>query len=294
MSELQPRTRRVGRGVIAAAVALGATLTAMNAGAQATDVRTSPAIVRAHVADSSGAPIADAEVTLLRGLNSVVATARTNANGDHEFVVDLDSTDYSIMARKIGFARGDRFFSVRRNAVDVNVTMEQTDNGLPAVTVSAENLRQASYNIDADEISASRAPIRSALDVVERLRPDMITSRSGTWGGGSRFGCEAVAYIWVNDRRYVSAYTSAPLDVAMRAKGKGNRVSRLGAGSMTILSDIASEHIESMKFRDCFDKTERQYGTTSALFIVLKDGVGYRPNHGTFVIGDDAKVAKAR
>lgn len=272
------------RRAMFAAVFLSALAAA--AGAQATDVRTAPSLVRVTVADAVGAGVADAEVTLMLGLRTVIAQARTNAGGVHEFVVNLDSTHYSVVVRKEGYDRGDRFFAARRTSVDVAVTLHRAEPASGEQPDEAQLRRQRSYNIEADEISAADVPLESALDVVVRLRPDIVTSRSGTWGGDSRFGCPMIENVWVNDYRYVSSFATPSLNVAMRAKGPGNRAARLGAGNMTFLSEIAPEHIEAIGYRDCFDSTESRLGATNALFITLKDGVGYRPGRGTFVMDD--------
>jgi len=277
-------SERTSQAVFAAAVLA---LAAVTAGAQATDVRSAPSLVRVTVADSAGVPVAGAEVLLLRGLKDVIAAAHTDAAGEHAFIVNLDSTDYSILARQNGYARGDRFFAALRKTVDVVVTLH-TAEVEPTELSSAERLRHRSYHIEADEITASDARLESALDVVVRLRPDIVTSRSGTWGGGSRFGCPTIQSFWVNDHRYVSEFTSPSLNIAVRAAGPGNRAARLGAGNMTLLSEIAPEHIEAIDYRDCLDSTEGRFGTTNALFITLKDGVGYRPGRGTFVMVDAA------
>lgn len=270
------------RTVFAAAVLA---VLATSVGAQATDARTPPSLVRVTVADFKGIGVADAEVTLMLGLKTVVAKARTNAEGAHAFVINLDSTDYSVVVRKNGYARGDRFFAALSTTLDVAVTLNRAESE-SAEETDAKQRRQRSYHIAADEIAATDAPLASAVDVVVRLRPDIVTSRSGTWGGDSRFGCPGIESIWVNDYRYISSFATPSLNVAMRAKGPGNRAARLGAGNMTFLSEIAPEHIEAIDYRDCFDSTESRLGTTNALFITLKDGVGYRPGHGTFVMGD--------
>src|SRR6185369_456701 len=134
---------------IAANAALSLAAVAVMAHAQATDARKTPSTIRVYVADSLGMAVADAEVTLLRGLKEKVATARTNAAGEHAFIVDLDSSDYSVMARKIGYARGDRFFAAEHTVTDVRVTMKRAEGTLPAVTVTETNYKQKSYHIDA-------------------------------------------------------------------------------------------------------------------------------------------------
>ena len=291
MNRIPPSSRP--RVVLTLSAALLAALTlARLLGAQATDARRAPTIVRVHVADSSGTPVADAEVTLLRGLKGAVAIARTSASGDHDFVVDLDSTDYSVVARKIGYARGDRFFSAERGTVDARVTMKRAEGTLPAVTVTAVDFKRKSYHIDADEIAEATTHLGDALDIVHRLRPDMILSRSGSWGGRTRFGCPSLSYIWVNGRRYLSDYVIVNDAVRMRARGAGNRLARMAPGNATILSEIQPEHIAEMAYRDCFEQAvDRKVGSVNALFITLKPGVDFRPGGPSYVVGDTVAVA---
>jgi hypothetical protein len=282
---MQPKTIRSMLTVAVLATASGALQ------AQSTDARRSPSIIHVQVADSLGKPIDNAEVSLMRGLKTVVASGRTNEAGQHEFIVDLDSTDYSVVARKIGYARGDRFVAVEKNAVDALVTMRQLEsNSLPTVTVTARDLKRESYHIDADEIASTKVPVNDALDILYRLRPDMLVSRSGSWSGKGGV-CPPLSNVWVNGKRYLGAFTiSDPFVVArMRAAGKG--VQRIGGGNMTILSEIAPEHISEMNYRDCFETNMKKVGSNNAIFITLKPGVDYSHGRGTFVVGDTVVVA---
>lgn len=285
---MKPETMRFTMGVAALALAAGALH------AQSTDARRTPAIIRVQVADSLGRAIDNAEVSLMRGLKTVVASGRSNAAGQHEFIVDLDSTDYSVVARKIGFSRGDRFVAVERNAIDALVTMRQFDaNTLPTVNVTVRDLKRESYHIDADEIAGAKVPVNDALDILYRLRPDMLVSRSGSWSGKGSV-CPPLSNVWVNGKRYLGAFTiSDPFVVArMRAAGKG--VQRIGGGNMTILSEIAPEHVAEMNYRDCFETNMKRVGSNNALFITLKPGVDYSHGRGTFVVGDTVVVASRR
>jgi hypothetical protein len=274
---------------------LAATLLASaTAQAQSTDARKAPSTVRVHVSDSLGAPIGDAEVTLMRGLKEVIATARTNAGGDHEFIVDLDSTDYSIVARKVGYKRGDRFIAVERNLVIAPVVMNQILGSLPSVTVTAAaDLRRKSYHIDADDIAASRTVVNDALDIVTYLRPDMITSRAGSPSGRSS-SCGTMQDLWVNGRRYPANFVIPDQFVVTRARNKGRGLQRTNPGTITMLSEIRPEHVSEMNYRDCFDDNMKRIGTNNAVFITLKPGVAYRQGRGTFVVGDTASVVTNR
>ena len=291
MNRIPPSSRPRVFLTLSAALLAALTLARM-LGAQVTDARRAPTIVRVHVADSAGAPVADAEVTLVRGLKEAVATARTSMAGEHEFIVELDSSDYSVVARKIGYARGDRFFSAERGAVDARVTMRRMEGTLPTVTVTAVDLKRKSYHIDADEIAGATTYVGDALDIVQRLRPDMILSRSGSWGGRTRIGCPSLSYIWVNGRRYLADYVIVNDAVRMRTKGPGNRLARMAPGNVTILSEIQPEHVAEMNYRDCFEEAvDRKVGSVNALFITLKPGVDYRPGRLSYVVGDTVAVA---
>ena len=280
-----PHTLRFARLVLTLGAMAGA------AHAQATDARRAASTIRVHVTDSLGAPVADAEVAVVRGLKQSVATARTDAAGDHSFIVDLDSSDYSVVARKVGYTRGDRFFAAERATVDARVTMKRIEAALPAVTVTVVDFKRQSYFIDADEIADSKVVVYDALDVVQRLRPDMILSRSGSLGTRTRIGCPSLSYIWVNGKRYLANFVIPNPMVQMRAKGAGNRIGRMAPGNATILSEIEPEHIAEMNYRDCFEQAvDRKVGSVNALFITLKPGVDYRPGARSYVTGDTIVV----
>jgi hypothetical protein len=272
--------------LLAISVALSA------ASALQTDARKSPALVRVQVMDSTGVAIEGAEVTLMRGLKTVVASARTNTAGEHEFLVDRDSTNYSVVARKVGFSRGDRFFAVEKAAVDARVIMKQLPS-LPAVTVTAVDLRRQSYHIDADDIASAEQYVGSALDILRFLKPDMATSRSGSWSGKGSV-CPSLENIWVNGRWYRGGYVIPDPVIALQARTMGAGFARMGTGNMTILSEIAPEHIAEMNYRDCFDHNMKTVGSNNALYVTLKPGVGYRVGRGTFIVDDTAAVAVNR
>jgi hypothetical protein len=264
-----------------------AATTAATTGAQATDARRSPSTIRVQVADSLGVPVEGAEVSIVRGLKGTLASARSDVSGNVSFIVDLDSADYSVVARKPGYSRGDRFFAAERNVVDARVTMKAiARDQLSPVTVTAVDLKRKSYFIDADDIGGSSVHVHDALDIVHRLRPDMLISRSGNWGGRMRTGCSAMTDVWVNGRRYMGAFVIVDEGVRQRVKGTGNRLARVGMGTLTILSQIEPEHISEMTYHDCFDTTVRGVGTQNAVFITLKPGVDYRPGGRSYVVGE--------
>jgi hypothetical protein len=275
-------------------VPLLAMAVAVAAASAQTDVRRAPSLVRVHVTDSLGAPVEGAEISLVRGLKTVVATARSSAAGDHEFLVDLDSSALSAVVRKIGYSRGDRFFNVERAAVDARVTIKRLSD-LPAVTVTAVNLRQKSYHLDADDIANSPTYVGDGIDIIRFIKPDMATSRSGSWSGRPSGGCAGMQNIWINGRWYPGGYVLVDPVVQTRMRTMGRGVSRIGAGNLTILSELAPEHIAEMNFSDCFEPNKlKRPGATNALFVTLKPGVDFRLGYGSFVVGDTAVVASRK
>ena len=53
---------------------------------------------------------------------------------------------------------------------------------------------------------------------------------------------------------------------------------------VSVLSEIEPEHIESITYHDCFDHTMAAVGSVNAVFVVLKPGVVYQENVGSFVV----------
>jgi hypothetical protein len=173
--------------------------------------------------------------------------------------------------------------------------MKRAEGTLPAVTVTETNYKQKSYHIDADEIAEAKVNVFDALDIVQKLRPDMILSRSGSLGARTRIGCPSLSYIWVNGKRYLADYVIVNPVVQQRAKGAGNRIARMAPGNATILSEIQPEHVAEMQYRDCFEQAvDRKVGSVNALFITLKPGVDYHPGAPSYVTGEPAVIARKK
>lgn len=238
-----------------------------------------PAVVRVVAVDSSGAPVKSAELTITRGLRDVVARGATDSLGAAALVVPnlTDSTDLQVTMRKIGYARGDRFFSVApHDTTVVGLMVPRPVPTLAPVKVSAEaSLRWKSYHLDADDITNSDIPFADAWDVVKRLRPDMLTSRGGCDTG--------IQEVWVNGKRIRLPLLPTGMAAARAFVGAPPRA-RFSYVPVTVLSEIAPEHIEEMTYHDCFDTSMATVGSVNALFVVLKPGVDYVQDVGSFVI----------
>lgn len=237
-----------------------------------------PAVVRIVAVDSSGAPVRSAELTITRGLRDVVARGTTDSLGAAALVVPnlRDSTDLQVTMRKIGYARGDRFFSAGpHDTTFVGLMVPQPLATLAPVKVSAQaDLKWKSYHLNADDISSSDIPFTDAWDVVKRLRPDMLTSRGGCDTG--------VQEVWVNGKRIrlpllPTGMAAARAFVAVPPRARFSYV------PVTVLSEIAPEHIAEMTYHDCFDTSMAAVGSVNAIFVVLKPGVEYVQDVGSFV-----------
>ena len=224
-------------------------------------------VIRVRVVDTLGAPIDGANVSVLRGLKEVVSSGTTDTNGTRQFVVPRDTNDYQVSARRIGFRRTDRLFPLPgADTISIELRMRRTVETLGTVTVNArETVRRRRYYIDADAIAASRRPVIDALDVILKLRPDMMR--------GVLSKCPLRSY-WVNGRRM------RPLVTPVREQ--------------TVLGGIKAEHIAEMTYADCFDPSvEHRVGEGSVL-IVLKPGVDFELGVGSFVLPPRADTTRQR
>jgi len=250
----------------------------------------SRAFVVVTARDSAGGPIAGAELTLLRGVRDVVGRASTDSAGRGTLVVDdlKDSTDLQVVMRKLGYPRGDRLFmAAPHDTARVDLVVAHLTHTLAPVKVNAAaDLRFKSYHLDADDIANSDLWFTDAWDVVKRMRPDILRSRGGCATG--------VQEVWVNGKRIVLPLPPTGMAKA-RARVGAPPGARFGYIPVSVLSDIAPEHIEEMVYHDCFDDSMAAVGSVNALFVTLKPGVAFQRDVGSFVVDtDDAKPTKTR
>jgi hypothetical protein len=246
-------------------------------------------IVRVTARDSTGTPVAQAELTIRHGLQDVLARGTTDSAGRGILSVEVkDSTDMQVTMRKIGYARGDRFFSVApHDTTFVTITVSAPGQSLAAVKVTAPSgdPRWNSYHLDADEIEQTKQPLLDAWDMVKKLRPVMLTSRGG---------CETgIQDVWVNGKRI--RLPLRPIGTAaIRANVGAPLRARYSYIPVSVLSDIAPEHIQELTYHDCFDTSMAAVGNNNALFVVLKPGIMYVQDVGSFVIDTSADTALAK
>lgn len=269
---INPSLARAALITLAAASALGAQ---------------SRTVVRVTARDSLGTPVPNAELTIVRGIRDVVARGRTNDAGEGVITFEIkDSSDYQVTMRKIGYPRGDRFFETgpfdtTRVTIVIPAVRAATQLGTVAVTADM-NPKFKSYHVDADDIEAASAKmyLGNAWEVVKRMRPDMLTSRGGCASGA----LEA----WVNGKRMRLPLTPTGMAAANALVGAPPNT-RISYVPVSILSDIAPEHIQEINYHDCFDTSMAAVGNNNAIFVVLKPGVVYQMNVGSFVMDQPAK-----
>jgi len=242
--------------------------------------------LRIHVVDSMQVPVAGAEVSVVRGLQSVLARGVTDARGFRVLSVPRGDDSYQVSVRKIGYAFANPFVRVpNADTLSVEIVLRHSVQTLEEVVVTAEeSLRRRTYHIDADAIAQSERTLIDATDIVTKLRPDMLSGRSGE--------C-SLDEVWINGRRIRDPLPNeilverARIMAALQAAAPHTRIPfgiTSAVNVMSVLSTIKPEHVDEMTYNDCLSRTlDMRAGSTNALFVVLKPGVGYKEGRGSFV-----------
>jgi hypothetical protein len=245
-------------------------------------------MVFVRIVDSAGAPVAGAELSALRGLTTIVARGATDDAGRGFIVVQRAAGAYQLVARKIGYRRADLFFPAdKRDTLSFRLTMGRIPQTLGAVTVTAqEDKKRKAYHIDADEIEQTNRPLFNGLDVIEKLRPDMICGLAGC-----RI-CPSLQQVFVNGVRELDAPDEARL--AAYSRRRAGISAQVNGRVRSILTAIHPEHIEEITYNDCFETAAKVNQGAASVFIVLKPGIGYSPSVGSYVANDDDLPFKTR
>ena len=246
-------------------------------------------MVTVVVGDSGTASVPDAEIQIIEGLSLEIARAKTDSSGFARITFWPGMPAIQLSVRKIGFAPFARFVDLTGlDSLATVVHLERRVQPLDTVSIrAAEDPKHKSYYIDADAIVASGRPVFSALEILARLRPDMITSRAPEAcadSTGPRPGQRTrhpptggIANVWVNGKRIRLVETSPWIRVPYMKE------SFIRREVLDILQEIRPEHIADIQYTDCFDTSVPVNGGQSAVFIRLKDGVAYERGKGTFV-----------
>jgi hypothetical protein len=246
-------------------------------------------VIEVHVLDAHNVAVPGADVSIVRGLNDVVAHGTTDDAGRRRLAVPRSTDPVQVVVRKIGFTRADEFVVPSRDTIVARLVLHDAPQALPAVTVTAqEDLKRKRFHVDADDIAASKRPIVDALDVVTKLRPDMIYPPQGP-GGADRCG---LFYVWVNGKRIVFP----PIDAGLAARASQLRraaratphqgasgLARVPVSVQSVLSTIHPEHIEEINYAGCNDFSVDKNYARNAVFVTLKPGVAFEAGRGSYV-----------
>ena len=71
-------------------------------------------------------------------------------------------------------------------------------------------------------------------------------------------------------------------DLAKARASAGGLPGIIGAARLTLLEEIRPEHIAEISYKDCFDTSAKGNFGQNALFIVLKPGIKYEVNYGSY------------
>lgn len=273
---------------------------------------TRTARVTVRVADTAAAALAGVEVSIVRDVSTVLAHATTEAAGRVSLTVPATSASLQVVARRIGYLPAYQFFALSEttDSLTLALTLTRSPQELTAVKVTAEqDLKRKSYHLDADDIATTTRTMLDGTDIL-KLRPDMLESRAG------HYACGWVQNVWVNGRRitlpdidsqYLAGHRGA-VGVPMALPPRPNpRITPLpqtpSAGALpwgqftsvdtvlSILRMIKPEHIAEVNFQDCFGGPVEKNHSEMAIFVVLKPGIGYRDDIGSYVLPADTKHA---
>ena len=291
---------RHGVSVGRAHLSLAVVALAFTAGVSAAQ---SSVTVRTRVTDSLGAPVSGADVSIVDGLSAMVARGVTDDRGVLALAIPRVGHDHELVVRRIGYGRIDLFFNDTNPNLVFDIKLHRLVATLDTIRVTAEqDVRKKSYFIDADAIEQSSRPIVDALDVVMKLRPDMIWGRAGkpdrigqhangrlpsartAMQQAAKSGyCPPVQDVWVNGARQRLVLID-PLAVRRRT-GDAEAISPMIA---TVLASIKPEHIAEMEYHPCTDHAEDlPVRASNALFVTLKPGIGFAPVTGSYVLAGE-------
>ena len=233
-------------------------------------------MIRLRVIDAFGAPMAGVDVAVLRGFKDILAHGVTDDSGSRVLAFPTSPSELEVTARRIGFVKANRMFQISHaDTLAFTLALRAVPRELDTVKVAARATHDY-YHIDADAIAESTKPLRTAWDIVSRLRPEMLK-------GHATASCGGIRSVFVNGKRIVLPPRPQAVD-AQRARATAPSGALYSADAVTVLSDIRPEHVESIDYHDCFDSSVMAVGNQNGVFITLKPGVMYEPGTESFVL----------
>ncbi|HEX5437579.1 MAG TPA: carboxypeptidase-like regulatory domain-containing protein [Gemmatimonadaceae bacterium] len=243
-----------------------------------------------HVVDSMGVAVPDADVAVANLSSTILVSGVTDSTGHSSIAFSAPPANYEVIVRRIGYDRVEQrvMVTLDHTMISLEMVLASAVPTLSGVTVIAkQSTKWKSYHIDANEIAHSRRPLFDALDVLRKLRPDMLTSRAPEICADSAAHLRlrsrhspagGLSNIWVNGRR-IRMVEVPPKWVRVEATNVFIRQEVL-----EVLREIRPQDIARMAYTDCMDTSAPMVGGQNALFITLKPGVAYERGRGTFVV----------
>jgi hypothetical protein len=260
--------------------------------------------VRVRIVDTAGAPVAGAEVAVVRGLNTRLASGTSDAAGLRVLLVERDDDPYQVVARRVGYERGERFFArPATDTVAMQIELHRIPRELAPVTVTeSENRSRRHYHLEADEIANSTRVLIDATDLVTKVRPEMMGSKdcplANVWVNGSHIQFAPPNEIALM-RRGKPPTAPPPPKLALEAGSSSGRPApvaiqqRVADDPWSVLASIKPEHVLEVNYIDCFiaDPVHKR-GSENAVYVVLKPGIAFETGRGSFVV-DTARTENA-
>jgi len=226
------------------------------------------------------------------------------------------------VVRHLGYERHSEFFRMgKADQLSLSVMLTRSIQTLEAITITEkESLRRQKLLVSADSIAAAAGELGDGIDIVRKLRPSMVWGMGGPPGNGGMPAnmCDAVSDIWVNGERILSEmvptdggvlakyrpgelisgagaeYVKYSRGVRQAASSSGNvpagyrLVADMASHVLQVLSKIHPEHVEQMQRLDCMESSPlmARVGTHNAIFVVLKRGIGFDVDRGSYVAFD--------
>lgn len=276
---------------------------AVIAGALSVNVATAQtpgrATIRATIVDSTGAPISGAQFVLIRALRQPVRVARSDSAGRLAFAVELDDTIYTVLVRKIGFADLAGPLAVAAgDTADLRITLLRNAGAAMLDTVrvhASRHVLSSDYHLSAADIAASTRPLLDGLDILAKLRPEMLGDPDKCIDPPGPSTDRLAFAPPPASPRFRTPLGAQPLHVAPRVGTEraivqnlwinGERVSLGGVPEMSpesLLVLIKPEHVDQIEYTGCYDNSMSVSGGRNALFVVLKPGYVFDYNRGTY------------
>lgn len=251
-------------------------------GEAGSSTRGSHVLLRVRVTDSAGTPIPGVDVAVSDSGRHILAQRNTATDGTANLVFRRIAGRVQVSARRLGYGPAQQNVSVTAvDTLSLLFRLTPAAASIAPVVVSAdEDLKRKSYFVDSAQIAHSHRLILNGMDVLTKMRPDILTGRAP--------GC-GLRNIFVNGVRIVypplNAIAVAHVPRVGRANAAGELVdpSELDRDQIwSVMWSIRAQDIKEMTYKDCLDTSMPGVHGSSALYIVLRPGIAFDPGRGTY------------